>query len=197
MGPSTLRLIQGSHPEVKLGPLKVVVASRELPPFAVQAVVEEEDTYLVLSAAPQVRPPRQPLIQVLTEVHEAEPIVPGSVVVRHRQPLALLAVVHDLARDPTWKETWIAEALDGVLREAEQRRLRSLAVPVLGTVHGRLPLSRGLELIRHAVRRSAPECLERLWLVVPEHTLGSVASGLRLAEASEDLPAEPLEHPPR
>ncbi len=101
------------------------------------------------------------------------------------QPLALLAVVHDLARDPSWEDAWVAEALGGVFREVDRRRLRSLAIPMLDTVHGRLALRRSLELIRSAVERSAPECLERLWLVVPEGKAGSVAALLRSAERSQ------------
>ena len=175
-----LRLIPGGlDPELRPGLSWVVAAPRDLPPFAVDAVVEEEDTYLVLSADRQVRPPREPLIRILTEVLEAQPVRPGSVVVRRRQPLALLAVVHDLGRDPPWKEAWVAEALDGVFREAKRRRLRSLALPILGTVHGRLPMARSLELIRRAVERSAPECLERLWLVVRKGAAGSVATAGR------------------
>ncbi len=192
----TLCLLRGGlDTELRLGPTRVVVAPRNLPPFSVGAVVEEGDTYLVLSADPKVRPPQEPLIRVMTEVLEAQPISPGSVIVPRRQPLALLAVVHDLARDPTWKEAWVAEALDQVFREAEARQLRSLAIPILGTVHGRLPLRRTLELFQDAANRSAAQCLERLWLVVPEGTTGSVASELRLANRS--LAIEPLKHPPR
>ena len=184
MDRSALRLIRGGlDPELTLGSTRLVVAPRHLPPFAVDAVVEEVDTYLVLSADPEVRPPRESLIQVWTEVHEAQPIAPGSVVVRRGQPLGLLAVVHDLARDPTWNEAWIVDALHEVLRRAEERRLTSLALPLLGRVHGRLPLDRCLELSRSAVERSAPACLERLWLEVPEGTAGSIAKVLRTAAA--------------
>ncbi len=187
-----LRLVRGGlDPEARIGAVRLTAAPEEAPPFAVDAIVEEEATYLVLSADPQVREPREPLMRVLTEVLETQGETPGSVVVRRGQPLRLLAVVHDLAADPTWKEEWIAEALDEILRQAQRRQLRSLALPLLGTVHGRLPRRRCLELIHGALARiSASAFPERLWLVVPEGTAGSVARLIR-AIAAADSPDRP------
>ena len=129
-------------------------------------------------------------MRVLTEVLETQGETPGSVVVRRGQPLRLLAVVHDLAADPTWKEEWIAQALDEILRQAQRRQLRSLALPLLGTVHGRLPRQKCLELIHDALDRvSAAAFPERIWLLVPEGAAGSVARQLRsIATDASDRP---------
>lgn len=160
------------------GSIPWAVAPREVPPFAVDAVVEEEDTYLVLSADPTVREPEEPLLEVLTEVHEAEPLEPGSIVVREGEPLRLLAVVHALDEEPTWREEWIAEALRGVFREAGRRRLRSVGLPLLGTVHGRLAIGRSLELILRALDETRPGGLERLWLMVADRDVAEVRDAL-------------------
>ncbi len=120
-------------------------------------------------------------MRVLTEVLEARPEAPGSVVERRGRPPRWLAVVHDLAGNPTWHEPWIEAALGEVLCRAARRRLRSLALPLLGTVHGRLPRRRCLELIHRAVDRAAAAgtAPRRLWLIVPEGAAGSVARQMR------------------
>ena len=134
----------------------------------VDAVVAEEDTYLVLSADTEVGEPAVARLRVFHEAYAAEPVEPGNVVAREGTPLRLLAVVHDLSQDPTWREDWVAAAIGAVLREADSRRVRTLAMPPLGRVHGALSRERFVLLLHSALRASAPRYLERICLVVPE-----------------------------
>ncbi len=167
------------EPRQRIVSISWAVAPPEAPPFPVDAVAEEEDTYLVLSAEATVREPRQPLLKVLAEVHAARPLDPGSVVVRDGRPLRLLAVVHALDEEPTWREEWIAEALRGIFRETGRRRLRSLGLPLLGSVHGRLAIGRSLELIRRVLDEALPDHLEHLWLMVADGDVSEVCEALR------------------
>jgi hypothetical protein len=162
-----LRLIRGGYPSATVGSVRVVPAPQSSSPFDVDAIVHEEDTFLVLSADAVVRDPGEPILKTLTEAHEAEPETPGSVVVRGGHPLELLAVVHDLARDPTWKEEWVATALQNILVEAKNRELRSLSMPLLGSLHGKLAAGRVAELLGAALRNTPTGSLERVWLVAP------------------------------
>lgn len=148
--------------------IEVTAAPEADPPFPVDARVEEEDTYLVLSAPPRVRKPTEPMIRLMTAIHEAVPEPPGSVVVRKGRPLRLLAVVHQLSGEPTWREEWVAAAYAEVFRVAAERRLRALGVPLLATRHGRLPPERSLALLDEALARRPPGDLERLWLIFPD-----------------------------
>lgn len=169
--------------EVWMGSVRRFVAPKEWPPFLADALVEEEDTYLVLSADPEVLETREQTEELMAELLKTNPAVPGSVIVKEGHPLFLLAVVHDLSQEPSWKEEWIVTALDGIFREAETRKLRSIALPMLGTLHGSLEKQRFLVLLREALERSSPEHLARLWLVVPGGTtrevLGMLASILK------------------
>jgi hypothetical protein len=133
-------------------------------------VAFEEDTFLVLSADRRVRDPREPLVRLMTRVIETRPETPGTVLVKGKRPLRLLAIVHDLNQDPSWREEWIVSALDGIFQEAESRRLQSIALPFLGTLHGSLEKERFIELLRSALERMSPNHLKRLWLVVPAGT---------------------------
>jgi hypothetical protein len=149
------------------GPYRVVAAPKDRPPFEVGAVVAEEDTYLVLSAAPVIKEPHESWDEVIKQVKELQPETPGSVLISAKHPLEILAVVHDLDREPSWREDWIATALDGVFREVTARKVRAIAIPLLGTTHGSLTSERAAGLLREALKRGAPKGLERVWLVAP------------------------------
>jgi hypothetical protein len=154
--------------------LEVVAAPEGAEPFATDAVVAEEDTYLVLGADAEIPESQIARLRIFHEAFTAKPAEPGSVVVRTGPPLRLLAVVHDLSQQPTWSEEWVAAALDAILREVGTRGLRTLAMPLLGRVHGALPIDRFVVLLRSALDRCNPACLERVWLVTPEGELEGV-----------------------
>ncbi len=149
---------------IRVGRVRVVIAPADEPPFRVDAQVVEEDTFLVLSAGPEVIESDLHPLRVLQAAHEAEPLPPGSVVVQPGEPVRLLAVVHDLAQEPSCREDWVRQALTGVLREVRARRMRALAVPVLGARHGRMPAEAFAGLLRAALEADTPASLARVWL---------------------------------
>lgn len=130
-------------------------------------MVREEDTFLVLSADRTATPPGEDLPTLAGRVAELEPRTPGSVVAREGDPPELLAVVHDLGREPTWRVAWIEEALREVMREADARGAASLALPVLGAVHGEIGAFRFLRALVAAVRSVDPWALERICVRIP------------------------------
>lgn len=171
MGPRLELLPGGRRASGRFGPLRIVVAREDDPPFAVDAAAFEEDTWLALSTiSPVVRSPGHP-VRVMTSVWESEPETPGSVIVKAGSPLRLLAVVHDLNADPTWTEEWVATALRGIFREADDRGVEALMLPLIGTRHGKLPAPRFMALLRSTLEElidNTPEgkiTLRRIWLV--------------------------------
>jgi hypothetical protein len=120
------------------------------------ARVIEADRHGVLTAPVAPRMPCAGLDELAAAAVSERGRAPGSVVVRPGRPLQLLAVVHDLDRDPAWSEDWIEQAWRGVFLEAGTRGLTTLAVPLLGTVHGRLPRERALQLLAAAAAGARP-----------------------------------------
>jgi len=153
-----------------LAGLPVEICSPQDPAENVDAVAVEDDTYFVLGADPTFREPTEHPVRIGTEVHEAEPAPPGSLLIREGAPLRMHAVIHDLSREPTWTEEWVERALAAVLSEVDRRALRRIALPALGAVHGKLPIERFLELLRAALERSRPACMESLVLLAPPGT---------------------------
>lgn len=160
----------GRRSGVAIGSVRIFAAPEDRPPFPVEAVVLEEDTYLVLSAGwDRIESDDHPVV-ILTEAFDAQPEEPGSVVVPGDSPLRFLAVVYDFDREPSWKEEWVERAIEGIFREAERRRLQTIALPFLGTKHGSLKKERFLLLLRKFFERNRSPYPLRVWLALPGET---------------------------
>lgn len=183
----SLRLIHGGlHRRVHIGRLRLAAAPETAPPFEVEAVVEEEDTHLVLSAPVALPEDPEHPIRLMTALLEEHGEEPGSVIARKGRPLRLLAVVHDLSAEPTWREDWVETTLENVLCETGRRRICSLALPCLATRHGRLEPQRFVVLLRQALVRHAPDSLQRLWLIVPPGASQDLLKTFEQAEPSTE-----------
>jgi hypothetical protein len=158
----------GADRERVVGGVRLVTSPPGRPPFPVDAVVVEEDTYLVLSAETDLRIPAEHPLRVMTAAHESEPEPLGSVVVRSGEPPTLLAVVHDLSREPSCEEEWVVAALEETFRQADRLRLTSIALPLLGAVQGVLEPDHCAELLWAVLVAVEPQTLERIWLVTVE-----------------------------
>jgi hypothetical protein len=154
---------------VRIGTVQLTVASAE-EMHAVDAVVLEEDTWLVLSAEPVVTVPPDHPIRLFTELHEAQPLVPGAIIVHRERPLTLMAVVYDLGAEPCCREEWVRAALAGVLRICRERGLRSVTLPLFGVRHGRMRPEVILPLISRAICEAAPGLPLTISLHVPPGT---------------------------
>jgi hypothetical protein len=175
-----LRLVHGGRfSGFTLGPIEIVAAPENAQPFAPDAVAYEEDTLLVFSAPVRLKEPPEPIIRLLAELRAMKPEKPGSVLVKGKSPVKLLAVVHDLDQEPTWKEEWVAQALEGIFRETEQRKLHSLALPFLGTRHGSFDKERFLFLLRSTLEKIVVQSLERIWLILPSGSDVKIVNVLR------------------
>jgi hypothetical protein len=166
---SNFELIPGGRgSEISIGSVRIVAAPEDQPPFPVEAMVFEEDTYLVLSAGwEKIESDDHPLA-VMVEALETEPEKPGRVVVYEENPLRFLAVVHDLDQEPSWREDWIEKALEEVFREAERRKLQRIALPFLGTKHGSLEKKRFAALFRESLKHYPSAGPLQVWLVLPQ-----------------------------
>lgn len=176
----SLRLVHGNLLQgIWIGPVLILAAPEGAPPFHIDALAKEEDTFLVLSADKQIREPTQPLMRIMTRLIETPPKVPGTVVLRNEQPLKILAIIHDFNQEPSCREEWIAQALDGLFYKSESLGFRSLGLPLLGTIHGALDKERSIKLIAEALKKRDFNHLRRLWLVVQQEMAREVFNLLR------------------
>ncbi len=157
----------GLHRTAEYGAVRIVAAPENAPPFPVDAMTYEEDTFLIMSADPEEVPPDIHPIRLIAELESFEPKKIGSVIVKTGMPLKLLAVVHDVNKEPTCRGKYVEKALHAVFREVERRGIQSLGMPLLATRHGRLPCSRFAQLLSRVLAQNEFNSLKKLWLVAP------------------------------
>ena len=177
-----LRLLRGGRSLRPFGPLQVALGPEERPPFLPSAQVVEEDTWLVMSAGLPDGRGEEHVVRILTAALDADPLLPGQVLLRKGSPPRLLAIVRDFDQEPSCRREWIEVALRNVLRAADSHRLDSLALPLLGTEGGPLHPGEFVVLLRRLLVAAPPVHLRRLWLVVP---VGEGRDLLPLLQAGE------------
>jgi hypothetical protein len=157
-----LRLVP-SPDEIALGGATLSLA--EDPPFVVQATVHEEDTFLVLSADRSRVSVQEHPLRVIDRAYNARAETPGTVRLAAGDPTRLLAVIHDLDREPSTCEEWVLAALRAVLDLCVERQLASVALPLVGSVHGVLPARTAADLLVTAlVQGPGRPYPRRIWL---------------------------------
>jgi hypothetical protein len=147
--------------------------------YLVEALVIEDDRYLVLGADPVARETREEPEQLLEKARTSIQPAPGTLVVRSGHPVRFHAIVHDLDEEPSWREEWVASALRAVFQEAAARGVRTLSLPLLGGVHGSLAPARFAEQLGGALAEAGVGCLDEVWLTVPPDVTGELAGRLR------------------
>ncbi len=159
--------------------VRITAAPEDQAPFPFAAVALEEDTNLLMSARAEICAPVESFGKLVEDMASFEPMKPGTVVAQSGSPVRLLAIIHDIEQSPTWKEAWIEQALLAVLKETDRRRLSSLCMPVLGSLHGGILVTRFASLLRLALEQRRPKRLRRIWALVPEEDTDLILDAFR------------------
>ena len=140
-----LRLVANrSDWEVIIGATLIAAAHRQQPPFDVDAVVQEQDTFLILSEDKEIRDSKESIAHLMIRAANMPHYEPGKVLIKDRQPLRLLAIVHNFDREPCCRQEWVDQALNEVFALIERRQVESMAIPLLGNRYGKLAPERTL-----------------------------------------------------
>jgi hypothetical protein len=147
--------------------IRIVAAPRAAPPFHCEAIVEEQDTHLILGEQNLLRDPGKPAWYLANTLDTIKPYSLGDVVVKGHSPHRLLAVVHDVEQTPTLSPDSVSLAYQTLLQLRHTLRLSSLAMPLLGTVHGKMSEQDSLLRLREHLEYGPIAGLQRLWLILP------------------------------
>ena len=148
-----LRLVRGGRDHADIGTVRLSVAPlRNVPPC--DAVVLEEDTWQVVATGPEMSPRTEHPIRLWTEVLNARPLPPGTVLPREGRPLTMVAVVYDFDTVPCCRPRWVMAALAKIFRVCRERHARSLLLPLPGVRHGRLSPREAFQLVFRAIKEA-------------------------------------------
>ena len=167
-----MKLIWDSHQfNVQINQVAIYIAPDNCPPFSVKAIVEEQDTSLVLEPADEIHEysDDRPVwclsnTQALQKVYR-----PGEVINKSYNPIRLLAIVHDLDCDPSWNIEWIKAAVENIFSLCSEKELLSLGLPILGAQFGKLENEAFVKLLVNQLQVKQLDCPQRIWLIVPAH----------------------------
>jgi len=150
--------------------LNIVAAPEAHPPFPCQVSVEEQDTFLVLGESTYVEAPDKPAWYLAYQLERIKPRQPGSVVISGKQPNRFMAVVIDVDQTPICRPIWVLPAYNEIMHAVEKRKVTSIALPLLGTGHGKLTEKESIECLRDVLQVSRPDSLMDIWLMLPPDT---------------------------
>jgi len=154
---------------VTINNIAIYISPENIPPFRVMAVVEEQDTSLVLKADDVIyeSADNTPLWFDANKSDLLQTNTPGDVIIKSYNPMRFLAIVHDLDQTPTIREEWIESAIDKILTTANSKELTAICLPVLGAQYGHFKLKLFLNILVRNIMKNKDNKLKRIWLVVP------------------------------
>lgn len=164
---------------VRINDIDIVVAPKAVPPFNIDAVVEEQDTALILSQPEIITDSGNKPAWFLANKLESQPLLkPGSVIKRDGKTIRLLAIVHDLDMEPSWSSEWVAQSLDNIIKLSNTQGISSIQLPVLGAKHGRFNVQEFIQLLVIAIKKNEGQ-LKKIWLIVPQQDCSRTLSFLK------------------
>ena len=153
--------------KIQINQTDIYIAPENCPPFSIKGIVEEQDTSLVLEPSnelPEYNDSRPVWYQAntleLQKVYHS-----GEVLVKSYNPIRLLAIVHDLDCDPSWKIDWIKSAINNIFSLCDEKQLASLALPLLGTQFGKFKNKEFLKLLVNQLLFNQLDYPQRIWLL--------------------------------
>jgi hypothetical protein len=156
--------------------MRITVASRDgIPPFQPEVIAFEMDVDQILRLDREPSLPEQSADELIEKMEQPARHRVGDVIWLGGDsdaPVYALLMVHDLDSDPSWDEDGISAALSNLMDESAARGAGRLALPVIGTVHGRLDPDRFPTLL-HAALVRAVDPPEEIWVMAEDAALVS------------------------
>ena len=164
---------------INLNDVNVIVIPEKLAPVNVAAIVEEQDIALVLSMPSKLSvTDDKPCWYLANKLESQDTLQPGSVIIRDGKTIKIMAIIHDLDQDPTYKPEWISKALDNIFSISNSYGIRTMQLPILGAQYGRFKLGEFLLLLVNKINiYEGP--LEEIWLIIPHKDCPKALSYLK------------------
>lgn len=128
----------------------------------VDAVVEEQDTNLLLGKAHVIMESVESFPGLVEKMEQQIREIPGNVIVKHSKPKRLIAIVYDVDHTPICEESWITEVLQNILTQSDKYKIKTLAMPLIGTTYGKLMEETTIQLLQDVLFKNRQVYLKKI-----------------------------------
>lgn len=130
----------------------------------VDAVVEEQDTNLLLGKAPVIMETVESFPALVDLMEQQVREIPGSVIVKKSKPKRLIAIVYDVEHTPICEESWVKEVLQKIFAQCHKHKVNNLAMPLLGTTYGELTDETIIDLLQNLLIKDQYQNPKRIFI---------------------------------
>ena len=123
----------------------------------VDAVVEEQDTHMLLGKSPVIMNSVTSFTQLVRKMEQQLAEVPGTVIVRQSSPKRFITIVYDIDSKPICREEWLELALKNIFEQCRKFEITTLAMPLIGTSYGRIDAHSMIALLEQQLLRYRPD----------------------------------------
>ena len=151
-----------------IGSIEIAIAPIEYVPDKIDAIVEEQDTNLLLTADTEINYPEDDYDSLIKQMSAVSTRKPGQIIIKQETPLRLQAIVHNIYNEPSWKSEWITNVLKQLRDIIEEHEIKILAMPLLGTYHGKMDELESVKLHYFNLASYNSTILQKIWLIAPD-----------------------------
>lgn len=119
--------------------------------LTVDAVVEEQDTHLLLGKSPVISNVVTGVPQLLKKMQDQVPEIPGTVIVKKTKPKRFITIIYDVDNSTICCKEWLETALNNIFIQCWKYKVTTLAMPLLGTSYGRIDGSMMLNILEQSL----------------------------------------------
>ena len=130
----------------------------------VDAVVEEQDTNLLLGMAPVIMEAIESFPALVDKMEQQVREMPGNIIVKQSKPKRLIAIVYDVEHTPICEESWVKEVLQKIFVQCYKHNINSLAMPLLGTTYGKLTDETIMDLLQDLLIQNQNQKPKRIFI---------------------------------
>jgi hypothetical protein len=152
---------------ITIDSVEISVCTANQLPHMVDAIVEEQDTNLLLDTNPVIQDTRESYRSLVKKMKRQKSLLPGQVIIKNTIPAKLTAIIYDIERTPVCNEAVLAKVINNLLDTINRNKLKSVAMPLLGNTHGKIPERVFIKLLQESLIIRNPVYPGKIILMVP------------------------------
>jgi hypothetical protein len=158
-----------------MGKAAISVCTSDKLSLTVDAIVEEQDTNLILGTHPVIRDTEESYPALVRKMERQKPLLPGQIIIRNTIPLRITAILYDIEQTPVCTEELIADVLNDLLDKFDEYKLKLVAIPLLGCTHGKIKASGFIKLLQDTLITRNLVYPAEIMLIVPPDSLDDIS----------------------